>query len=226
MPVKCICKQCGKEFGVRTISGGRGKYCSHKCYSISRKVVLKGTNNPMFGRGGVLNPFFGKKHTEETLEKMRGPRVMSDEWRINNHKANELRCGRTISARTLLYCGNCGKEIIEGYRRTRKYCSKKCLDESKIVDKIQGVCPTCGESFFSYPKRPHKYCCRMCVPNPNTPDRCATHSKRMLLDGNPRWLGGEILEKERQWAREHISPLRFRPITPDELKTILMEEQT
>lgn len=39
----------------------------------------KGTSNPgklngMYGRSGSLNPMFGKKHTPETLEKMRKPK--------------------------------------------------------------------------------------------------------------------------------------------------------
>ena len=53
-----------------------------KCKSCGLKEIMtddvkkrmserfKGENNPMFGKFGKLNPFFGKKHTEETKKKM------------------------------------------------------------------------------------------------------------------------------------------------------------
>ena len=42
---------------------------SIKNNSQCRKCASSGENNHMFGKFGDLNPFFGKKHTEETLEK-------------------------------------------------------------------------------------------------------------------------------------------------------------
>lgn len=53
-----------------------------KCKSCGLKEIMtdevkkrmservKGENNPMFGKFGELNPFFGKKHTEETKKKI------------------------------------------------------------------------------------------------------------------------------------------------------------
>lgn len=53
-----------------------------KCKSCGLKEIMtdevkkrmservKGENNPMFGKTGNLNPFFGKKHTEETKKKI------------------------------------------------------------------------------------------------------------------------------------------------------------
>lgn len=38
----------------------------------SRGPVMTGIDNPMYGRKGPLNPFYGKKHTEEAKSKMRG----------------------------------------------------------------------------------------------------------------------------------------------------------
>jgi group I intron endonuclease len=39
-------------------------------FKEARKGTLTGELNPMFGRTGGQNPFFGKKHTEETRRKM------------------------------------------------------------------------------------------------------------------------------------------------------------
>ena len=53
-----------------------------KCKSCGLKEVMtdevkkrmsdrvKGTNNPMYGKFGELNPFFGKSHTKETKQKI------------------------------------------------------------------------------------------------------------------------------------------------------------
>jgi group I intron endonuclease len=54
-----------------------------------KSEVMKGPNNPMFGRFGELNHFFGKKHTQETREAnsrrregvSTGPH--SEEWNAN-----------------------------------------------------------------------------------------------------------------------------------------------
>jgi hypothetical protein len=54
--VKCICLNCGEEFGVylSVILQGGGKFHNKQC----KDEFLKGENNP----------FFGKRHTEETKE--------------------------------------------------------------------------------------------------------------------------------------------------------------
>lgn len=50
------CKTCGAEFSVypSRLKLGRVKYCSQKCYP----------------REGASNPFAGKKHQDESIEKM------------------------------------------------------------------------------------------------------------------------------------------------------------
>ena len=97
MPVKCICKQCGKEFEAPPSHKNR-KYCNMNC----RNIAFRGSGNPHFGKGhtpegharilaaitgrkaspeekeakriattGEKNPFYGKHHSEETKEKIR-----------------------------------------------------------------------------------------------------------------------------------------------------------
>jgi hypothetical protein len=43
---------------------------ANKKNSKCKSCVMKGENNPMFGKFGELNPFFGKRHTEESKKKM------------------------------------------------------------------------------------------------------------------------------------------------------------
>lgn len=56
---------------------------------------VKGKNNPMYGRNGKLNPFFGKHHTEETKQKIIANRDNSiyktDEFR---KKISEVTSGK------------------------------------------------------------------------------------------------------------------------------------
>lgn len=44
----------------------------------ARTLPRFGKDNPMYGMKGVLNPMFGKKHTEESLAKMRKSRKSVD----------------------------------------------------------------------------------------------------------------------------------------------------
>ena len=58
----CTCKTCEKIFYVRPswFKKGIGKYCSLPCRNIGYKTSLKGKNNS----------FYGKKHSQETKDKM------------------------------------------------------------------------------------------------------------------------------------------------------------
>jgi len=51
-------------------AGFTGKKHSNKTKEIISKL-RKGENNPMFGMKGKLNPFYGQKHTEESIAKMK-----------------------------------------------------------------------------------------------------------------------------------------------------------
>lgn len=44
--------------------------------SISKKDMYSGENNPMFGKLGKNNPNYGKKHSEESILKMRGEKTL------------------------------------------------------------------------------------------------------------------------------------------------------
>ena len=63
---------------------------------MSERVSGKG--NPNWGNFGEKNPFYGKKHTEETLTKMRGPKT--DTSNMTFRKNNS----------TKITCPHCGKE--------------------------------------------------------------------------------------------------------------------
>ena len=65
-----------------------------------RRLHKKGDNNPMYGRTGKKNPFFGKKHSEETRKKISEAnkgKHLSEETRI---KISEAQKGKKRSEET------------------------------------------------------------------------------------------------------------------------------
>lgn len=89
--VERICQWCEKTFRVprRVVKKGGGKYCSYKCYGMAqRKQLFKICKNcgkafwkkrPKYFcskkckveyQRGKNNPFYGRKHTEETLKRI------------------------------------------------------------------------------------------------------------------------------------------------------------
>lgn len=62
------CKGCGEKY---TIGKGRNKfYCSRECYRTN-------------GLTGKANPFYGRKHSKETIEKMKGDERCSHKGKDN-----------------------------------------------------------------------------------------------------------------------------------------------
>jgi hypothetical protein len=103
---------------------------------------LKGENNPMFGKFGKLNPFFGKKHTEETKKKMIDGRDYSvyrtEEFR---QKISKLSKGKNNP----MY----GKTVYDVW--IEKY-GKKIADEKMIEYKKKQSLNSSGEKNAMYGK--------------------------------------------------------------------------
>ena len=54
--IKVNCLFCGKEVFVqqKEIRHGNGKYCSHRCYSEHKKILIISNNNPNW-KGGITS---------------------------------------------------------------------------------------------------------------------------------------------------------------------------
>jgi hypothetical protein len=125
-----------------------------KCKSCGMKEVItddvkkrmserfKGENNPMFGKFGELNPFFGKKHTKETKKKIVDGRDYSvyktDEFR---QKISELSKGNNNP----MY----GKSVYDIW--VEKY-GKSIADEKMIEYKKKQSLNNIGEKNSMYGK--------------------------------------------------------------------------
>lgn len=108
--------QKGKHNGELNPNYGRNPmdYMSEETKKERSKKLSKansGKNNPMYGRNGELNPFYGKKHSEESLKKIRKSIICLTTKRIffsvsdaseyyNIHKGNISTCckGKNKSA--------------------------------------------------------------------------------------------------------------------------------
>lgn len=64
-----------REQGCDLVNGNAGGEGGHNPTEETRakqRAHMRGENNHQFGKGGAKNPMFGKKHTAETLIKLRG----------------------------------------------------------------------------------------------------------------------------------------------------------
>lgn len=124
-----------------------------KCKSCGLKEVMtddvrkkmservKGENNPMFGKIGKLNPFFGKKHTDETKKKMHENRDYSvyrtEEFK---QKISKLSKGKNnpMYGKTLygVWFEKYGKEIAD--KKMLDYKKKQSLNNSGEKNNMYG----------------------------------------------------------------------------------------
>lgn len=66
--LKRKCPKCLAEISYKNVLGYKNAI---KKESICRKCAASGQNNGMYGMCGVKNPFFGKKHTNEVINKIK-----------------------------------------------------------------------------------------------------------------------------------------------------------
>lgn len=107
------CPRCQKEYPKAFKDCLRTTYCK-PCNNIVR---------PKSDQNGENNPFFGRKHTEETLAKQRGP--LNPMWKgLENNKC--LECGKGLCGRNVFYCtkhwqlGSRNPSWNETYDRTKR----------------------------------------------------------------------------------------------------------
>lgn len=222
IPVKC--STCGKvitrtpyEFSKNT-SGNF--YCSKECLKIGHSKRFAGSNGS----------FFGRKHTDEALQKMTG----KNHWNYGNNKhRNKIcpQCGRTFHKRTKYCCADCshkarrdrvikpcawcGKPVekVACYKeRENFFCSIKCRSRYKsLSNRIYKTCEYCGKEYTVIAcrtKRNH-YCSFECYVmdklglTPLEIDRIKTV--------NPKWRGGKKLSLICEYCgkRYETSPRRF-----------------
>lgn len=131
------------------------KYCSKECWNEAKKkyVVTKCLN-------------CGKEFIIEKIEKSKNYRLWcSDkchqeyEQKITNHEV--INTYHNMPYKHFI-CENCGKEF-NTFARQSKYCSVKCLNESKNNrNKIKSICQQCGKYFIAKSKN-IKFCSTSCA---------------------------------------------------------------
>jgi hypothetical protein len=123
------CKSCAIK---KTITEEKRKEMSER---------VKGKNNPMYGKYGNLNPFFGKKHTEKTKKKMIENRDMSvyktDEFRkkiseIIKGKNNPM-YGRSFYS---IWVQKYGKDVAD--EKMKEYKKKQSINNSGNKNNMYG----------------------------------------------------------------------------------------
>lgn len=74
--IKLNCEQCKKIFYISPSRLGRLKCCSKQCSNLRKKITQRGKNNP----------FYGKKHSQKSIEKNRLAHIGQKSW--NKSKTN------------------------------------------------------------------------------------------------------------------------------------------
>jgi hypothetical protein len=112
-------------------------------YEVRKKMSerVKGENNPMYGKFGNLNPFFGKCHSEETKKKMSENKDYSiyktDDFKqkiskLNSGKNNPM-FGKTVYDVWLI---KYGKDIAD--MKMKEYKKKQSLNNSGEKNSMYG----------------------------------------------------------------------------------------
>ena len=148
-----------KGFNIRKIAESNFglKHTPETIEKISQGNI--GKNSWMTGEN---NPFFGKKHSEESLVKMRTPR--SEEVKQKFSVAAQKRWeGHTVNK----ICPNCQISFDTLLSFDNDFCSKKC--SSRYYGKlrtqnstIEKTCLLCPNTFRTSISEDKKYCSRKC----------------------------------------------------------------
>ena len=118
------CEYCGVEFvKAKSNLNGKRSFCSRKCKNEWQREGLKGDSNP----------FKNRKHSKETIRKIRKNKLEKSLRGEDNPKYNKV----------LIKCEECGESVLKiPYLLTRnkhQYCSVECRirGQSKVMSGIK-----------------------------------------------------------------------------------------
>lgn len=117
---KLICSNCGKSYYKRKgnlVNIKKNTYCSLKCKNEHQRELLRGSNNP----------YYGKKHSDETKQSISISKINQDLRGEKSPNYNKI----TVN------CEMCGNEVLFiPYRIKRNnnyFCSTKCHDKWRSI---------------------------------------------------------------------------------------------
>jgi 5-methylcytosine-specific restriction endonuclease McrA len=137
--VKVRCSYCSKEFTILKckIKNNKNVYCSQKCKSNHQREILKGENNPNYGKGekirGNKNKMWNPEKTQEEREK---GRIIEGykKWVYGVYKRDNYTCQ---------YCGKRGGDLVAHHLNSYNW------DKEHRTDINNGVtlCKQCHRYF-------------------------------------------------------------------------------
>lgn len=125
------CNQCGKEFKTRST---KVKFCSHKCYAESRKVINNFTCN-----------FCGKIFHRRTNNDRRTKHIFCSKKCSDESK-------RKVFPKPCQYCG----KIFTPINKKMSFCSRTCYESSRTNITIK-TCIGCHKTFTVKTSIAHRY---------------------------------------------------------------------
>ena len=132
----------------------------HRAALSEHHADVSGKNNPMYGKYGGESSFYGRKHSDETKEKLRKAmtgRVFTEEHKqklSESHKGNKL--------------SHIAKQKVSQYQKSRTMALKRKKQMQHALEIARNtvkshVCPICGYEFQSKNSNPKERCdmCKM-----------------------------------------------------------------
>lgn len=126
------CKTCKKE--IRFFLCHKRKFCSLSCYNKlghNEETRRKISESQKGKRIGDLNPFWGKKHSKDTREKLSIANIRRD---FNGSKHPNWKGGKP-------QCSDCGKKLTNYISKRCVVCKGKLIRGSKNWNWRGGVTP-------------------------------------------------------------------------------------
>lgn len=199
------CQQCGQGYiPTRT----HQKYCSHKCYCLSRQIRIEKPCG-YCGKIMLIIPKVAKR-------KKYCSRECSNKARAKTPNPKQIRCPA------------CGNFFIPNRNKPEKHCSQDCYVQLKLIERTR-ACLHCNKAFETY-NRQKRFCCKQCgkeyrkarshveknceVCNrpflvPRSDKKAKYCSKKCMNIGNakfgssnPNWRGGGGYERGPNWQEQ------------------------
>ena len=118
-------------------------------------IRMSGENNPMFGRIGQLNPFYGRHHTDEAKQALRNYHLGKHQTEETKNKLKELFTGRFVSEETKKKMSESakGKKQFLGLHHTEETKQKMSIrmsgENNPMFGKSGVNSPTFGKHWFN-----------------------------------------------------------------------------
>jgi len=201
---KVVCQICGKSFVSYTarLKKGFGKYCSMKCFGISRKKLYKdNSKHPRW-----------KNFEIKRKCKICGKEIITNQYKIS--KRQNKFCSRKCyelskrKEKVLVECENCHKKFyVFPCQAEKNFCSKICFIKYK-KEKVK--CLVCNKLFIKFKReKKRRFCSNRCSSIYTNNISQVSNKETSIELKLEQWLKDNNIQFEKQKRIKNISIVDF-----------------